>query len=113
MTSMIPMAGMAGGVGGARAGQMAGMAMQAALPAAQQPARDQLADCNGQIKAQDDLTVGCQLLPTGPTRPCAHSKNGQNRLLAKYGSELSAKRFRFVLDRLLQLHRQDHVPSLW
>jgi hypothetical protein len=69
MSSMVPMAGMAGGMGGAMAGQMAGMAASAAAMSAQEQAMNQLAGFNGQIKSKDDVTIAYQLTPTGQEQP--------------------------------------------
>jgi hypothetical protein len=69
MSSMVPMAGMAGGMGGAIAGQAASVAVQTAAQAAQQSAMSQLAGFNGQIKSKDDVTVAYQLMPTGQDKP--------------------------------------------
>ena len=67
MSSMVPMAGMAGGMGGMVASQVANTAMQTAAQAAQQQAMNQLAGFNGQIKSKDDVTVEYHLFPTGQT----------------------------------------------
>ncbi|HEY1261965.1 MAG TPA: hypothetical protein VGF06_00490 [Terriglobales bacterium] len=65
MSSMIPMAGMAGGMTGAMAGQAAAAAAQMAAQSAQEQAMNQLAGFNGQIKSKDDVTIEYHLYPTG------------------------------------------------
>ena len=81
MSSMIPMAGMAGGMGGAMASQAASVAMQTAAQAAQQNAMNQLSGFNGQIKSKDDVTVEYQLYPTGqPTVKLQNSLNAKAKL---------------------------------
>lgn len=82
MSSMIPMAGMGGGMGGMVASQAASAAMQTAAMSQQQQAMNQLAGFNGQIKSKDDVTVGYQLYPTG--QPVAKL---QNSLKAKAKSD--------------------------
>ncbi len=65
MSSVVPMAGMAGGMSGMIASQAAGAAMQTATQVAQQQAMNQLAGFNGQIKSKDDVTIEYHLFPTG------------------------------------------------
>lgn len=69
MSSMIPMAGMAGGAGGMIAGQAAGAAAQIAAQSAQEQAMNQLAGFNGQIKSKDDVSVDYRLVPAGQEQP--------------------------------------------
>ena len=86
MSSMIPMAGMAGGMGGAIASQAASVAMQTAAQAAQQSAMSQLSGFNGQIKSKDDVTVEYQLYPTG--QPTAKLQNSLNAKAKSNGEDV-------------------------